>query len=182
MRPTSWIDPTRPRSPVHARIGTRFSRFDLGVSRGRRRPSLRGRLLGYAGWARSGVVGAVGARVPAGASSSAGRCPGRHPPGGDQERRVADHRVARADGEPLDVPVAHQRLPGLGLGEAAVQPHGLDEARQLRRGGDVRADDAAGPQRAGRGVEALPRARACRGSPGRRARPRRAAPRPGRRA
>src|SRR6185369_14368893 len=80
----------------------------------------------------------------------------RHPPGGDQERRVTDHRVPRADRQALDVPVAHQRLPGLRLGEPAVYAHALDEARELGRGGDVRAHDAAGPQRPGRRLEAVP--------------------------
>ncbi len=70
---------------------------------------------------------------------------------------MADHLVPRADGEPLDVPVADQRLPGGRLGEATVHAHRLDEPGQLGGGGDVRADDAAGAQRVRGGVEALPR-------------------------
>jgi hypothetical protein len=42
------------------------------------------------------------------------------------------------------------------LGEPAVGPDRLGEAGQLRGGGDVGADDAAGPQRVGGGVQAGP--------------------------
>jgi hypothetical protein len=69
---------------------------------------------------------------------------------------VTDHLVAGTYGEALDVPVAHQRLPGLGLGEPAVEAHRLHEAGQLGRGGDVGAHDAARSQCAGGGVDALP--------------------------
>src|SRR5687767_2403012 len=52
----------------------------------------------------------------------------RHPAGGDEEACVADHLVARADREPLDVPVPDERLPRLRLGEPAVCAEGLDHA------------------------------------------------------
>ena len=70
---------------------------------------------------------------------------------------MTDHRVARTDRQALHVPVAHQRLPGGRLGEAAVQADGLHEPGQLCRGRDVRADDAAGTQGAGRRLQTVPR-------------------------
>ena len=69
---------------------------------------------------------------------------------------MADHLVAGADGETLDVPVAHEGLPRLRLGEATVDADRLDEAGELGRGGDVRAHDAAGAEGVGGRVETLP--------------------------
>ena len=75
--------------------------------------------------------------------------------------RMSDHRVTRADGEPLDVPVAHHRLPGLGLGEPAVRPHASPRtatagwwSRRTRT--RCRPGAARRPRRRG-----SPRARAC---------------------
>ena len=67
------------------------------------------------------------------------------------------HLVLRADGEALDVPAADQRLPRLGLGEAAVLPERLDEAAQLGRRRDVRADQPARHERVRDRRQALPR-------------------------
>ena len=64
------------------------------------------------------------------------------------------HRVGRTYRQALDVPVPDQGLPCRRLGEPAVDPHRLDEPRELGRGGDVGAHDAAGmvehPQRVDR--------------------------------
>ena len=120
------------------------------------------------GRARTGVVDAVGARRRA-ALLGRQRLPRRHPAGGDQEAGVADHLVARADREPLDVPVAHQRLPGLRLGEPAVRAQRLDGPAELGGGGDVGADEAARGRAPRPPRRRTPTARACRGRPGRRA-------------
>ncbi|EHM25979.1 hypothetical protein SPW_5597 [Streptomyces sp. W007] len=69
---------------------------------------------------------------------------------------MADHPVVGADGEALHVPVADHRLPGLRFGEAADLADGLDGARELGGGGHVGAEDAAGHQGLGDGLQALP--------------------------
>ncbi len=69
---------------------------------------------------------------------------------------MAVHAVDRTDGEPLEVPVALDRLPGVGLGEAAVLLGALGDAGQLGGGGDVADQQAAGHERVGDGLEALP--------------------------
>ncbi len=69
---------------------------------------------------------------------------------------MADHPVVRADGEALDVPVADHRLPGGRLVEAADLADGLDGPGELGGGGDVAADDAAGDERLGDGLQAFP--------------------------
>jgi hypothetical protein len=69
---------------------------------------------------------------------------------------VADHAVLRADGEALQVPAADHGLPGRRLGEAAVVRARLGHPGELGGGGDVADQDAAGAQRAGHGVRAVP--------------------------
>src|SRR5687768_8877071 len=72
---------------------------------------------------RALVVVAVGARR--GTASFRGRgLPRGHPPRGDEKARVAVHRVTRSDRETLDVPVPDESLPGVRLGEAAVDAKG----------------------------------------------------------
>ena len=63
--------------------------------------------------ARTVVVDAVGT---GGGAPLLGRddLAGGHPAGGDQEPGVTHHGVPGAYGEPLDVPLADQRLPRLG--------------------------------------------------------------------
>ena len=58
--------------------------------------------------------------------------PGRQPARGDQERGVGDHPVVGPHRQPVGVPVAHQRLPGPRLGEAAALAQRLDQLGQLR--------------------------------------------------
>ena len=70
---------------------------------------------------------------------------------------MADHLVPRAHRQALDVPVAHERLPRLRLGEPAVGAQRLDHAGQLGGGRDVGAHDAAGNQRVGDRVDTAPR-------------------------
>ena len=127
-------------------------------------------------------------RVAVGALGRTALALGRDDAGGEATRRdeeagVAVHPVLRTHGEALEVPPAHERLPGGRLGEAAVRADALGDPAQLGRRGDVADEHAAGDERVGDGVEALPRARACRGRRGRRCRPRRrsAATRRGRR-
>ncbi len=69
---------------------------------------------------------------------------------------MADHPVVGADGQTLDVPVAEHRLPGGRLVEGADLPDGLDGARELGGGRDVAAEDAAGHEGLGDGLQALP--------------------------
>ena len=106
---TSWGAPrSRPYSCRTKAVGRAVSaRVDAGPGVSRRRVSAAGRRSGPV------VVRAVGTRGGA-ALLHGRRLPRRQPPGGDEEAGVAVHRVARADGEALDVPVAHQRLPGCG--------------------------------------------------------------------
>ena len=134
-------------APVYAGMS------DRRRSRGRAQSSAGSRR--YAGRPRAGVVGAVGAGGRA-ALLERRLLARSHPAGGDQEGRVADHRVAGPDGEALHVPVADQRLPRRGLGEAAVHADRLDEARELGRRGDVGAEDPARTERVGGHLEALP--------------------------
>ena len=119
------------------------------------------RLLGdlrrQAGRPRAGVVDAVGTRAPGGASWPAAVSPGAI-------RRAVTRKPVwpiilwpGTDREALDVPVADQRLPGLRLGEAAVRAERLDGPAELGGGRDVGADQAAGRQRLGDRVDALPR-------------------------
>ena len=68
---------------------------------------------------------------------------------------------------PSTCQAADQALPGGRLVEAAVPAQRLHGARELGRGGDVTAGQAAGREHRGDRVDAAPRARACPGRPGR---------------
>ena len=74
-----------------------------------------------------------------------------------EERGVALHAVVGAHREPDDVPGPHQALPGLGLGPALLLAQVLHQPGELRRGGDVADEHAAGHERLRDGVELLPR-------------------------
>ena len=67
---------------------------------------------------------------------------------------MAHHTVLRPDRQALHVPAADQALPGGRLVESAVRAQGLHGPRELGRGGDVTASQAAG--REDRGDEADP--------------------------
>ncbi len=69
---------------------------------------------------------------------------------------MAVHAVLGTHGQPLQVPAAHERLPGLRLGVAAVGTRGLGESRELGGRGDITDEDPAGRERVGDDVEALP--------------------------
>src|ERR1700730_11669807 len=64
--------------------------------------------------------------------------------------------MIRADGEPLDVPIANQALPRPRLGEAAPLAQRLDELGQLRGGRHVPDQDSARQESALDHVENLP--------------------------
>ena len=74
----------------------------------------------------------------------------------DEEAGVPVHPVLGPDRQPLEVPAAHQRLPGLRLGEATVVAGRLGHAGQLGGGGDVADEHPAGGERVADDVEALP--------------------------
>ena len=82
---------------------------------------------------------------------------GREAAGREEEAGVRDHAVIRAHGEALDVPAAHHRLARVGLGEQARAADVLGDAGELGRRGDVAEHHAAGGERVGDGVDALPR-------------------------
>src|SRR5215471_17480667 len=84
------------------------------------------------------------------------RRPGGEPARRHQEAGVADHPVPGPDREPVHVPAPGERLPRGRLVEAALLPDRLDRPRQLRHGGDVAADHAAGDQHPRGGVNLLP--------------------------
>ena len=92
-----------------------------------------------------------------GASGPLGRAhSGREPSRRDEEPGVAVHAVLWPDGEALEVPAPHERLPGRGLGVAAVVAHRLGDPGQLGGGGDITDEHAAGRHRVPHRVEALP--------------------------
>ena len=130
-RPTSWIRPYSSHGPPCTGRGSRRVSHDLISNRDR--GNRRRRQLAASGSSAVRRAGAVrrsrGRRRPGpgGASSAAAARPGAIRRAVTRNAGVADHRVARADREALDVPVAHQRLPGLRLGEAAVRAERLDE-------------------------------------------------------
>src|SRR5690606_6981902 len=115
------------------------------------------------GVSAGGAAVGVGARVvlAVGALGGAAAAHGRldavgETAGGEQEAGVADHPVVRADGQALDVPVADHRLPGGRLVEAADLADGLHGPGELGGGRHVAAQDAAGDERLGDGLQALP--------------------------
>jgi hypothetical protein len=69
---------------------------------------------------------------------------------------MAVHPVLGPDGQPLEVPVADDGLPGVRLGEAAVVAHRLGDPGQLGGGRDVADEHPARQQRVGDDAEALP--------------------------
>ena len=82
--------------------------------------------------------------------------PRSQPPGGHQEPGMAHHPVLRPDRQPLHVPAADQALPGGRLVEATVPAQGFHGARELGRGGNVTAGQAAGREDRGDRVHAVP--------------------------
>src|SRR5690606_19507386 len=115
------------------------------------------------GVSAGGAAVGVGARVvlAVGALGGAAAAHGRldavgGTAGGEQEAGVADHPVVRADGQALDGPVADHRLPGGRLVEAADLADGLHGPGELGGGRHVAAQDAAGDERLGDGLQALP--------------------------
>ena len=69
---------------------------------------------------------------------------------------MGHHAVVGAHRETLHVPAPHHGLGRLRLGEAAVGPHGLGHAGELRHGGHVADHHTAGGECGGHGVQALP--------------------------
>ena len=67
------------------------------------------------------------------------------------------HPVVGPDGEPLQMPGSHEGLRGGRLREQSACPQFFDESGKLGGRGDVGEDDAAGPERAGRRLNEVPR-------------------------
>ena len=67
------------------------------------------------------------------------------------------HPVLRPDGEPLEMPVAHERLPRVRLGEPAVVAQRLGDPGELGGRRDIADDHPAGQERVPDDAEALPR-------------------------
>ena len=69
---------------------------------------------------------------------------------------MGDHAVVGAHGQAVDVPGAHHRLPGFGLGEHPRVAQGLDSAGELGRRGGVDDQYPTGDEYARRFDDVLP--------------------------